>query len=45
MFNSGQSCCGIERVYVHEAVYDRFVEEVVKVVKVCVSLPLLPTPD
>lgn len=34
MFNSGQSCCGIERVYVHEAVYDRFVEEVVKVVKV-----------
>ncbi|GAA5966888.1 hypothetical protein JCM8115_006191 [Rhodotorula mucilaginosa] len=33
MFNSGQSCCGIERVYVHEAVYDRFVEEVVKVVK------------
>ncbi|MBL8131759.1 MAG: aldehyde dehydrogenase family protein [Anaerolineae bacterium] len=26
MFNSGQSCCGIERVYVHEAVYDAFVE-------------------
>lgn len=25
-FNAGQSCCGIERVYVHEAVYDRFVE-------------------
>ena len=25
-FNSGQSCCGIERVYVHEDVYDRFVE-------------------
>ncbi len=25
-FNSGQCCCGIERVYVHEAVYDRFVE-------------------
>ncbi len=25
-FNSGQSCCGIERIYVHEAVYDRFVE-------------------
>ncbi len=24
-FNSGQSCCGIERVYVHEAVYDTFV--------------------
>ena len=25
-FNAGQSCCGIERVYVHEAIYDRFVE-------------------
>lgn len=24
-FNSGQCCCGIERVYVHEAVYDDFV--------------------
>jgi len=25
-FNSGQSCCGIERIYVHEALYNRFVE-------------------
>ncbi len=25
-FNSGQSCCGIERIYVHQQVYDRFVE-------------------
>nr|WP_258045518.1 aldehyde dehydrogenase family protein [Mesorhizobium sp. NBSH29] len=25
-FNSGQCCCGIERVYVHEKVYDAFVE-------------------
>ncbi len=25
-FNSGQSCCGIERVYVHTDVYDRFVD-------------------
>ena len=25
-FNAGQSCCGIERIYVHEGVYDRFVE-------------------
>ncbi|MFW5969065.1 MAG: aldehyde dehydrogenase family protein [Halofilum sp. (in: g-proteobacteria)] len=25
-FNSGQSCCGIERVYVHASVYDDFVE-------------------
>ncbi|GAA5853493.1 hypothetical protein JCM8547_002477 [Rhodosporidiobolus lusitaniae] len=33
LFNSGQSCCSVERVYVHEKVYDAFVEEVVKVVK------------
>ena len=31
-FNTGQSCCGIERIYVHETIYDdyvvRFVEQV-----------------
>lgn len=32
-FNSGQSCCGIERVYVHEAVYDAFVEGAVALTK------------
>ncbi|MFL5424202.1 MAG: aldehyde dehydrogenase family protein, partial [Myxococcales bacterium] len=25
-YNAGQSCCGIERVYVHASVYDRFLE-------------------
>jgi acyl-CoA reductase-like NAD-dependent aldehyde dehydrogenase len=25
-FNAGQSCCGIERIYVHRDVYDPFVE-------------------
>ena len=25
MFNSGQSCCAVERIYVHRAVYDEFV--------------------
>jgi acyl-CoA reductase-like NAD-dependent aldehyde dehydrogenase len=25
-YNSGQCCCGIERVYVHDKVYDEFVE-------------------
>lgn len=25
-FNSGQSCCGIERIYAHADVHDRFVE-------------------
>ncbi|MAZ02901.1 MAG: aldehyde dehydrogenase [Sneathiella sp.] len=33
MFNSGQSCCGIERIYVHEDVYDAFIEKFVEVVK------------
>jgi acyl-CoA reductase-like NAD-dependent aldehyde dehydrogenase len=28
-FNSGQSCCAIERVYVHEKAYDVFVEKIV----------------
>ena len=23
-FNSGQSCCGLQRIYVHESLYDRF---------------------
>jgi acyl-CoA reductase-like NAD-dependent aldehyde dehydrogenase len=25
-FNAGQSCCGIERIYVQRGIYDRFVE-------------------
>lgn len=29
MFNSGQCCCGIERIYVHESLYDQFVEKAV----------------
>lgn len=31
IFNSGQSCCAIERVYVHKNVYDAFIAEVKKV--------------
>ena len=33
MFNSGQCCCGIERIYVHESLYDAFVEKAVAVVQ------------
>jgi len=29
-FNSGQSCCAIERMYVHEDVYERFVDGLVE---------------
>ncbi len=32
-FNSGQSCCGIERIYVHEHVYEEFVRRAVNLVK------------
>ncbi|MEN8750448.1 aldehyde dehydrogenase family protein [Marivita sp.] len=29
MFNSGQCCCGIERIYVHESLFDQFVEKAI----------------
>ncbi len=32
-FNSGQSCCGLERIYVHESVYDAFVHDFVALTK------------
>ena len=33
MFNAGQCCCGIERIYVHESLYDAFVAKAVEIVK------------
>tara|TARA_X000000950_G_scaffold87553_1_gene110328 strand:- start:2312 stop:3688 length:1377 start_codon:yes stop_codon:yes gene_type:complete len=33
MFNSGQCCCGIERIYVHESLFEAFVEKSVALVK------------
>lgn len=33
VFNSGQSCCSIERVYVDESIHDRFVLEIRKVLE------------
>jgi acyl-CoA reductase-like NAD-dependent aldehyde dehydrogenase len=32
-FNSGQSCCGVERIYVAASLYDRFVEAFVALTK------------
>ena len=32
-FNSGQSCCGIERAYVHESLFDDFVAQAVALIK------------
>lgn len=31
-FNSGQSCCGIERIYVHQDVYEEFLSKAVALV-------------
>ena len=33
MFNSGQSCCGIERIYAHANVYDAFVDGFVRLTR------------
>jgi len=32
-FNAGQSCCAVERIYVHESVYDAFVSKFVDLAK------------
>jgi acyl-CoA reductase-like NAD-dependent aldehyde dehydrogenase len=32
-YNNGQSCCAVERIYVHEKVYDQYVDEFLKEVK------------
>ncbi|KAG8818381.1 hypothetical protein FRB91_009097 [Serendipita sp. 411] len=33
LFNSGQSCCAIERIYVHESIYEDFTRKFVDLVK------------
>jgi acyl-CoA reductase-like NAD-dependent aldehyde dehydrogenase len=33
MYNTGQSCCSVERIYVHERVHDAFVDAFVEAVK------------
>jgi acyl-CoA reductase-like NAD-dependent aldehyde dehydrogenase len=32
-YNDGQSCCSVERIYVHDKVYDQFVDHFVKTVE------------
>jgi acyl-CoA reductase-like NAD-dependent aldehyde dehydrogenase len=32
-YNNGQSCCAVERIYVHENVYDKYIDEFVKEVR------------
>jgi len=33
MYNAGQSCCSVERIYVHESIHDAFVEAFVDTVR------------
>ncbi len=33
MFNSGQCCCGIERIYVIKSLYEEFVQKAIKIVE------------
>jgi acyl-CoA reductase-like NAD-dependent aldehyde dehydrogenase len=33
MYNTGQSCCSVERIYVHEAIHDAFVDAFVATVR------------
>lgn len=43
-FNSGQSCCGLQRIYVHERVYDDFVSGSIDLIrKYVVGNPLDPS--
>jgi acyl-CoA reductase-like NAD-dependent aldehyde dehydrogenase len=32
-YNNGQSCCAVERIYVHEKIYSSYIEEFIKEVK------------
>ena len=32
-YNNGQSCCAVERIYVHEKIYDQYIDEFAKEVK------------
>jgi len=33
MYNAGQCCCGIERIYVHDSLFDAFVEKAVAIAR------------
>ncbi|MEG1824271.1 MAG: aldehyde dehydrogenase family protein [Cloacibacillus sp.] len=44
LFNQGQVCCAGSRVFVHEDIYDKFMEDAVKAFnKIKVGMPWLPT--
>ena len=44
VYNNGQSCCAVERIYVHEKIYDQFVESyAAQAKKLVVGDPLDPS--
>jgi acyl-CoA reductase-like NAD-dependent aldehyde dehydrogenase len=46
VYNNGQSCCAVERIYVHESIYDRFVDSYTRQLKkMRVGDPLDPGTD
>lgn len=46
MFNSGQCCCGIERIYVHAELFDAFLEKALRIVRgYTLGDPLDPATD
>lgn len=44
-YNAGQSCAAIERVYVHDAIYDRFLDALVDAVQMIEVSPLARVPQ
>lgn len=40
-FNSGQCCCSIERCYVHESIYDAFVQKALAITQVNIHACLM----
>lgn len=46
VYNNGQSCCAVERIYVHEGVYDKFVDAYVQQLKkMVIGDPLDPATE
>ncbi len=44
VYNNGQSCCAVERIYVHEKIFDRFVKSYLdQAKKMVIGDPMQPT--
>jgi acyl-CoA reductase-like NAD-dependent aldehyde dehydrogenase len=46
VYNNGQSCCAVERIYVHEAIYNKFVKSyIAQAKKLVIGDPIAPATD